>query len=100
MLKDSGLTTIMVLAILVAVWTASVSVADEIEGRTALTLLSKPISRRQFVLGKFLGIVWPILLMFVVLGRVDADSRFRTRSCTTPAKRPTPSRPGSCATPR
>jgi ABC-type transport system involved in multi-copper enzyme maturation permease subunit len=68
MLKDSGLTTIMVLAILVGLWTASVSVADEIEGRTAVTLLSKPISRRQFVLGKFLGIIWPILLMFVVLG--------------------------------
>jgi ABC-type transport system involved in multi-copper enzyme maturation permease subunit len=60
--------TIMVLAILVALWTASVSVADEIEGRTALTLLSKPISRRQFVIGKFLGIVWPIFLMFVILG--------------------------------
>jgi ABC-type transport system involved in multi-copper enzyme maturation permease subunit len=68
MLKDSGLTTIMVLAILVGLWTASVSVADEIEGRTAVTLLSKPISRRQFVLGKFVGIIWPILLMFVVLG--------------------------------
>jgi hypothetical protein len=40
MFKDSGLMTIMMLAILVAVWTASVSVADEIEGRTALTLLS------------------------------------------------------------
>jgi ABC-type transport system involved in multi-copper enzyme maturation permease subunit len=68
MYKDSGLMTIMVLAILVALWTASVSVADEIEGRTALTLLSKPISRRQFVIGKFLGIVWPVFLMFVVLG--------------------------------
>ena len=68
MLKDSGLTTIMVLAILVGLWTASVSIADEIEGRTAVTLLSKPISRRQFVLGKFLGIIWPILLMFIVLG--------------------------------
>ena len=70
MLKDSGLTTIMVLAILVGLWTASVSVADEIEGRTAVTLLSKPISRRQFVIGKFLGIVWPLLLMFVVLGAI------------------------------
>lgn len=68
MYKDSGLMTITVLAILVALWTASVSVADEIEGRTALTLLSKPISRRQFVIGKFLGIVWPVLLMFIVLG--------------------------------
>ena len=68
MYKDSGLMTIMVLAFLVAVWTASVSVADEIDGRTALTLLSKPISRREFVLGKFLGIVWANLLMFIVLG--------------------------------
>jgi ABC-type transport system involved in multi-copper enzyme maturation permease subunit len=68
MYKDSSLMTIMVLAILVALWTASVSVAEEIEGRTALTLLSKPISRRQFVIGKFLGIVWPLLLLFVVLG--------------------------------
>ena len=68
MYKDSGLMTIMVLAFLVAVWTASVSVADEIDGKTALTLLSKPISRREFVLGKFLGIVWANLLMFIVLG--------------------------------
>src|SRR5262249_32663028 len=68
MYKDSSLTTIKVLSILVALWSASVSVADEIEGRTALTLLSKPISRRQFVLGKFTGIVWPVFLMYVVLG--------------------------------
>ena len=68
MYKDSSLMTIMVLSILVAVWTASVSVADEIEGRTALTLLSKPISRREFVLGKFVGIVWANFLMFVILG--------------------------------
>src|SRR5262249_49705716 len=58
-IKDSGLTLIMVLSILLAVWTASVSVADEIEGRTALTLLSKPVGRRQFILGKFLGVIAP-----------------------------------------
>jgi hypothetical protein len=68
MLESSALTLILVLSIVVAVWTASVSVADEIEGRTALTLLSKPIGRRQFVLGKFLGIIWPTLLLFVLLG--------------------------------
>jgi ABC-type transport system involved in multi-copper enzyme maturation permease subunit len=68
MYSQSSQMTIMVLAILVAVWTASVSVADEIEGRTALTLLSKPISRREFVLGKFLGISWANFLMFFILG--------------------------------
>jgi len=66
--KDSGLTLILVLAILMSVWTASVSVADEIDGRTALTLLSKPVSRRQFILGKFLGVITPALAMFIILG--------------------------------
>lgn len=68
MLKTSGMTLIKVLAIIVALWTASVSVADEIEGRTALTVLSKPVGRRQFIFGKFMGIIWPIVLMFIILG--------------------------------
>ncbi len=68
MLKDSGLTLILIFAIIQAVWAASKSVADEIEGRTALTVLSKPIARHQFIIGKFIGIVWTIALMFIVLG--------------------------------
>src|SRR5690606_21084371 len=68
MLKTCGMTFIMVLAIITALWTASVSIADEIDGRTALMVLSKPVSRRQFILGKFLGIIWPSLLLFVSLG--------------------------------
>lgn len=68
MLKDSGLTLIMLLSILVALWTASVSIADEIEGRTALTLLSKPVGRLQFILGKFVGVLLPVALLFLLLG--------------------------------
>lgn len=68
MLKTSGLTLIMVLAIVLALWTASVSIADEIEGRTALTLLSKPIRRWQFIVGKFLGILGPVAVLFILLG--------------------------------
>jgi ABC-type transport system involved in multi-copper enzyme maturation permease subunit len=56
------------LAIFTAIWAASKSVAEEIEGRTALTVLSKPVGRRQFILGKFTGISWAILLLFVVVG--------------------------------
>jgi ABC-type transport system involved in multi-copper enzyme maturation permease subunit len=70
MLKDSGLTLIKVLALLVVVWTASVSVAEEIEGRTALTVLSKPLTRTQFILGKFAGLVLVALLVFLILGAV------------------------------
>jgi ABC-type transport system involved in multi-copper enzyme maturation permease subunit len=68
MVKDEGLTLIMVLSILLALWTASVSIADEIEGRTALTVLSKPVGRREFIIGKFLGILVPVAIMFVVFG--------------------------------
>jgi len=70
MLKDSGLTLIKVLALLVVIWTASVAVADEIEGRTALTVLSKPLTRPQFILGKFAGLVLVALLVFLILGSV------------------------------
>jgi len=68
MLKDAGLTVIMVLSIALGVWTASVSIADEIEGRTALTLLCKPVGRWQFIIGKFLGVLVPVAVVFIVLG--------------------------------
>ena len=70
MLKDSGLTLILVLSIILTLWTSSTSIAEEIEGRTALTLLSKPIRRWQFIIGKFLGILAPAALMFIALGFV------------------------------
>lgn len=73
-IKDEGLTLIMVLSIMLALWTSSVSIADEIEGRTALTLLSKPIGRRSFILGKFLGIIGPVAIMFIVLGALFLGS--------------------------
>jgi ABC-type transport system involved in multi-copper enzyme maturation permease subunit len=68
LVKDGGLTVIMVLSTILAVWTASVSVAEEIEGRIAVTVLSKPIGRREFIFGKFLGILAPVVFLFVVLG--------------------------------
>jgi ABC-type transport system involved in multi-copper enzyme maturation permease subunit len=66
-LKDTGMTLIMILAILQAIWAASTSVADEIEGRTALTVLSKPIGRSSFICGKYLGIFWTVAVIFIIL---------------------------------
>ena len=70
MLKDSGLELIRIFGIILAAWGASTTLADEIEGRTALTVLSKPVRRRSFVIGKFFGIGWTTGLMFLVLGAV------------------------------
>jgi ABC-type transport system involved in multi-copper enzyme maturation permease subunit len=72
MYKDTGLTTISFVGLLLALLTASSAVAEEIEGRTAITLLSKPITRRQFILGKFLGIELGVLSLFVLLGTLFA----------------------------
>jgi ABC-type transport system involved in multi-copper enzyme maturation permease subunit len=69
-LKDSGMTLIMVMGIIQAIWAASTSISDEIDGRTALTVLSKPIGRRSFIIGKFLGIFWTVAVIFVILGVV------------------------------
>ncbi len=68
MYKDTGLTTISFFSLLLALLTSSSTVAEEIEGKTAVTLLSKPITRRQFILGKFLGIEAAVLTMYVFLG--------------------------------
>jgi ABC-type transport system involved in multi-copper enzyme maturation permease subunit len=68
MLKEIGFDTVMLTAIIFGVLAASMFVSDEIEGRTAVTLMSKPVSRRQFLLGKFAGILLACLLMFGLLG--------------------------------
>ncbi|MFN6129128.1 MAG: hypothetical protein ACK6DC_14255 [Planctomycetota bacterium] len=68
LLKDCGITLILIVATFQAVWSASTSVNDEIEGRTALTLLSKPVHRRSFIIGKMLGVFWMVLFIFLVLG--------------------------------
>src|SRR6478752_6223366 len=72
MYKDTGLTTISFFCLLLALLTASSSVAEEIEGKTAITLLSKPINRRQFIIGKFIGIEVGVLALFVILGSLFA----------------------------
>lgn len=70
MLKTEGLTLVKLLAVILAVWTASISISEEIEGRTALTLLSKPVARWQLVVGKFLGVMVPVAMLFIVLGGI------------------------------
>ncbi|MCX6920783.1 MAG: ABC transporter permease subunit [Verrucomicrobia bacterium] len=52
-------------SILAVVMTAQLFFA-EMDNRTALTLLAKPLSRAEFLIGKFFG-VWMILGLFVII---------------------------------
>ncbi len=66
--REIGYDTIMIVAAVFGALAASMSISEEIEGRTAVTLMSKPVSRRHFLIGKFLGIILAAGVYFVLLG--------------------------------
>ncbi|HYG75913.1 MAG TPA: hypothetical protein VEK08_12995 [Planctomycetota bacterium] len=82
MVTDLGLSTILTFSTLLALLTASSTVTDEIEGRTALTMLSKPLRREEFLLGKYLGVAVTacalIVLMSVVLLTALRSQKYET----------------------
>jgi ABC-type transport system involved in multi-copper enzyme maturation permease subunit len=57
MLTDFGLMSIEALSLLVAVFAAVTLVLEEMESRTLYLILTRPVSRYQFVLGRFLGLL-------------------------------------------
>lgn len=67
LVMDMGLATIALFGLIIALFTSSGVIADEIEKKTVLTVLCKPVNRFQFVLGKFLGIVGAALVAMLIL---------------------------------
>jgi ABC-type transport system involved in multi-copper enzyme maturation permease subunit len=57
-----GLTSISVFGLLIAIFIGIDLVSKEIERRTIYNILSKPVSRLEFILGKYLGL---LLTLFV-----------------------------------
>jgi Cu-processing system permease protein len=55
MLIDIGLGACRFFGLLIAVFLGTRLIADEMERRTIYTLLAKPVTRSQFLFGKFLG---------------------------------------------
>ena len=70
MLLDIGLATVFTIGILIASFVASNVLGREIENRTALTVVSKPVSRPIFVIGKFIGVSLAITISMVLLSLV------------------------------
>jgi ABC-2 type transport system permease protein len=65
LLLDMGLATVLVCATLLAAFIATSALSREIENKTALTVISKPISRPTFVLGKYAGLSAAIMVALV-----------------------------------
>lgn len=74
-IKDMGLTAIMFLGALMSIFMGIGLVFKEVDRRTIYTILSKPVSRAEFILGKYLGLCLTIglevflmtALLFVIL---------------------------------
>ncbi|MDR3182892.1 MAG: ABC transporter permease subunit [Planctomycetaceae bacterium] len=69
-----GLTVIKLFAAFLAVWAASTTIADELDGKTALMALSKPLSRTKFIVGKYFGVMIAVTLLFLILGSFFLNS--------------------------
>ena len=56
-IKDIGLAGINVFGVLIAIFVGIGLVSKEIEKRTIYTILAKPVTRYQFLLGRYVGLV-------------------------------------------
>ena len=65
--KDLGLGSISVFSLLVAIFVGTTLVHKEIDKRTVYTIISKPIHRYQFIIGKYAGLNLTILVNMVVM---------------------------------
>lgn len=70
MFKSVALDIILLLVLLVTLFATSKSIFEEIEDRTMLTLMSKPLKKWEVLLGKYLGIIGAAALACAVLGLV------------------------------
>jgi ABC-type Na+ efflux pump permease subunit len=70
MYKSVGLDVILLLVLIVTLFATSKSIHEEIEDRTMLTLMSKPIRKWEVLVGKYLGIILASLLGVVILGAI------------------------------
>jgi ABC-type transport system involved in multi-copper enzyme maturation permease subunit len=72
MFKSVGLDVILLFVLIATLFATSRSIYDEIEDRTMLTLMSKPLYKWEVLVGKYLGIILGALLAVIVLGGVLA----------------------------
>jgi len=70
MYKSVGLDVILVLVLVSTLFATSKSIFEEIEDRTMLTLMSKPVRKWEVLVGKYLGIILAAALAIAVMGAI------------------------------
>ena len=62
LLRELGLSTLFLASLFIAIFSAAGAVGEEIENKTIITVLSKPVQRPIFVLAKFSGVMASVAL--------------------------------------
>ncbi|MEO1428048.1 MAG: ABC transporter permease subunit [Cyanobacteria bacterium J06633_8] len=70
MFLDLGLAVMSVLSLIIAVFVSTGLINKEIEKRTILMLISKPVSRNEFIVGKYLGLSIVLALLVVAMSAI------------------------------
>lgn len=68
--RDVGLTGIELFGILIAIFIGVNLVYKEIDRKTIYVLVPKPMHRHEFIIGKYLGIVFTLLLMVLIMSSI------------------------------
>ena len=66
-IKDLGLSAASLIGLLIAIFIGIGLVAKEVERRSIYSLLAKPVTRTQFILGKYLGLVLTLVANLSVM---------------------------------
>ena len=66
-IKDVGLASVSFFGVLMAILMGTGLVFKEIDKKTIFTLLSKPVHRAQFILGKFFGLFLTLAIMVALM---------------------------------
>ena len=70
MFKSVALDVILLLVLISTLFATSKSIFEEIEDRTMLTLMSKPVSKWEVLVGKYLGIILAAGVQVAILGTI------------------------------
>ena len=70
LVREMGIATIMLWVLLIDLFLPLIVVTRELEDRTAVTLLAKPIRRSDFLLGRFAGLVLSLVPGVLFLGGI------------------------------
>jgi len=69
-MADVGLASMVIFGLLVVIFVGSSMVRKELDKGTIVTILSKPVGRREYLIGKFLGLNLTLMSMLAIMGLV------------------------------